>query len=123
MLQGCIVDPFWYFIHLYIFYSSYTCCLRFMHFVFSNLVPFVHKKMPLWLPIILVRLSNDVHLNPGPHFQNSFLNLMSWNVNSLVKDNFNCVRHIEAHNSTFNFDLISICEASLNFSRITCNSS
>ena len=70
--------------------------------------------MPFWLPIILVRLSNDVHLNPGPHFQNSFLNFMSWNVNSLTKDNFNRVRHIEAHNSIFNYDLISICETSLN---------
>ena len=39
---------------------------------------------------------------------------MSWNVNSLAKDNFNRVRHIDAHNSIFNCDLISICETSLN---------
>ena len=62
----------------------------------------------------MLRLSNDVHLNPGPYFQNSFLNFMSWNVNSLAEDNFNRVRHIEAHNSIFNYDLISICETSLN---------
>ena len=39
---------------------------------------------------------------------------MSWNVNSLAKDNFQRVRLIEAHNSIFNYDLISICETSLN---------
>ena len=39
---------------------------------------------------------------------------MSWNVNSLAKDNYNRVRHIDADNSIFNYDLISICETSLN---------
>ena len=37
---------------------------------------------------------------------------MSWNLNSLAKDNFK--RFIEAHNCLFNYDLISICETSLN---------
>ena len=70
------------------------------------------KKVPNWLPIILILLSNDIHMNPGPHFDNNSFSFMSWNVISLVKDN--CVRLIEAHNSTFNYDLISICETSLN---------
>ena len=39
---------------------------------------------------------------------------MSWNVNSLANDNFRCVRCIEVNNSIFNYDLISICERSLN---------
>ena len=39
---------------------------------------------------------------------------MSWNVNSIAKDNFQRVRLIEAHNSIFNYDLVSICETSLN---------
>ena len=39
---------------------------------------------------------------------------MSWNINSLAKDNFHRGRLIEAHNSIFNYDLISICETSLN---------
>ena len=72
------------------------------------------KNEPHWLPIILIILSNDVHLNPGPQFQNNFFNFMSWNVNSLAKDNFQRVSLIEAHNSLFNYDLISICETSLN---------
>ena len=70
--------------------------------------------VPPWLPTILILLSNDIHLNPGPHFQNSFFNFMLWNLNSLAKDNFKRTRLIEAHNSLFNYDLISICETSLN---------
>ena len=76
------------------------------------------KNVSRWLPIILILLSNDIHVNPGPHFQNNYLNFMSWNVNSLVKENFQRVRLIEAHNSIFNYDLISICETSLNDSII-----
>ena len=72
------------------------------------------KRVSHWLPIILIILSNDVHLNPGPNYQNNFFNFMSWNVNSLSKDNFQRVRLIEAHNAIFNYDLISIGETSLN---------
>ena len=39
---------------------------------------------------------------------------MNWNLNSLAKENFQCIQLIEAHNSIFNYDLISICETSLN---------
>ena len=39
---------------------------------------------------------------------------MSWNLNSITKDNFDRVRIIEAQNSIFNYNLISICERSLN---------
>ena len=39
---------------------------------------------------------------------------MKWNANSLAKDNFERVRLIQAHNSIFNYDIISICETSLN---------
>ena len=69
------------------------------------------RNVPHWLPLIM--LSNDIQLNPGPHFQNNFFNFMSWNLNSLTKENFKRVRLIEAHNSIFNYDLISICETSL----------
>ena len=56
--------------------------------------------------MFLILLPNDVHFNPGPPFQNDFFNFIS--VNSLIKENFQRVRLIEARN-----DLISICEASL----------
>ena len=82
--------------------------------VFQILCHSWNKNVPHWLLIILILLSNDVHLNPGPPFPNNFFNFMSWNLNSLAKDNFHRISLIEAHNSLFNYDLISICETSLN---------
>ena len=59
-------------------------------------------------------MSNDVHLNPGPAFHNNFFNFLYWNLNSLAKDNFERVHLIEAHNSIYNYDLMAVCETSLN---------
>ena len=53
------------------------------------------KITPNWLTILLIILSNDVQLNPGPSPQN--FNFMTWNVNSIAKDNFERVGLIEAH--------------------------
>ena len=36
---------------------------------------------------------------------------MSWNINSIAKDD---IQRVEAHNSVFKYDLISICENCLN---------
>ena len=58
-------------------------------------------------------MSNDISKNPGPQFQRNFFNFISWNLNSIVKDNFHRVSLIEAHDSLFNYDLISICETCL----------
>ena len=85
-----------------------------MPYGISNLVPFTQNNVPLWLPIILVLLSNDIHSNPGPRLQNNSFNFMSWNLNSLAKGNFQRIRLIEAHNTLFNYDLIFICETNLN---------
>ena len=59
------------------------------------------EYVPHWLLIILIILSNDVHLNPGPQYENNLFNFMSWNINSLTKDNFQRVHLIGAHNSNF----------------------
>ena len=88
------------------------------------------NKVTFWLTIFLVILSNEEHFNPRPHFlvilsneehfnprhhfQNNFFNFTTWNANSSVKDNVERVRLIPAHNSIFNYDIISICETSLN---------
>ena len=96
-----------YNIYIYMFHLavSYSYCKYFMHSGISQLVP-----------LLLIILSNDVSRYPGPPFHNSFFNFMSWNVNSIAKDDFQRVRLIEAHNSIFNYDLISVCETSLNHS-------
>ena len=92
--------------------SPATCILALM--VFQIWCHSLTKNVPLWLPTILFLLSNDIHLNPGPHFQDNFFNFMSWNLNSLAKNNFQHIHLIEAHNTLFNYDPISICETSLN---------
>ena len=73
-------------------------------FVFQIWTYSINKCVPFWLPILLILISNDIHLNPGPpsHLQNNFFNFMNWNLNSLTKDNFHRVHLIEAHNSMFN---------------------
>ena len=39
---------------------------------------------------------------------------MNWNCNSLAKDNFSRLNLLEALNDTFKYDIISLCETSLN---------
>ena len=73
----------------------------------------ISKLVPL-LQILLIILSNDVSRNSGPPFHDSFSNFMSWNVNFIAKDEFQRVRLIDAHNSIFKYDFISLCETSLN---------
>ena len=100
-------------IYIYsIAFTPATCILPLM--VFQIWCHSLTKNVPLWLQIILILLSNDIHLNPGPHFQNNVFNFMSWNLNSLAKDNFQRIHLIEAHYALFKYDLISICETSLN---------
>ena len=91
---------------IYIATPSAACTLCLL--VLQNWCHLCTKNVSNWLPVLLITLANNVHLNPGPTFQNNFFNFMSWNVNSLPKDNFQRVRLIEAHNSIFNYDLISI---------------
>ena len=90
-----------------------TCILSL--FVFQIWTFSFKRNVPYWVPMLLILMSNDIHLNPGPqpNHQNNCLNFMNWNLNSLTKDNFHRVDLIEAHNSIFNYDLISVCETNL----------
>ena len=86
-------------------------CFSFSVYIFITVIITVPY---LIVTFHLIHLSKDISKNPGQHFQNNFFNFMSWNLNSLANDNFHRVSLIEAHNSCFNYDLISICETSLN---------
>ncbi len=44
----------------------------------------------------------------------SFFSFCNWNINTLSKDNFHRIHIIEAHNSIFKYNIISLCETSLN---------
>ena len=70
---------------------------------------FIFDSIPSWIVFSRILLSGDVELNPGDK-NFTFLN---WNLNSPAKDNFGRAQLLEAHNSIFDYDLISICEKSL----------
>ena len=72
------------------------------------------KCISFWLPIFFILIYNDINLNPGPQNKKDCLNFMSWNLNSLAKDNFQRIDLIQAHNVSYSYDLISITETSLN---------
>ena len=59
--------PFFYVSSTYMFYiattpDSCTLCLL----VLQNWCHLCTKNVPNWLPVLLVTLANDVHLNHGP---------------------------------------------------------
>ena len=73
----------------------------------------------LWIFSLLLLLSSDVHPNPGPlptdqTFSSGFFSFCNWNLNTLSKENFHRITLLEAHNSIFKYDIISLCETSLN---------
>ena len=70
----------------------------------------------IWFILLRIYLSEDIHPNPGPNseFSSSFLSFCNWNLNSLGKDDFYRISLLEAHNTKFNYDIISLCETSLN---------
>ena len=94
---------------------SRTIFITFLILFVFQIWTFSFKKNVPWVPFLLILLSNDIQLNPGPqpNLQNNCLNFINWNLNSLTKDNFQRVDLIEAHNSIFNYYLISVCETNL----------
>ena len=67
-------------------------------------------------PMVTSSLHNSIKwccdLNPG--LLNNYFTFMNWNCNSLAKENFYRLGFLEAQNSIYNYDLISLCETSLN---------
>ena len=84
-----------YIIPIYLFYIAVTptACILCLS-VFQIWCLSFMKITPNWLTILLIMLSNGVQLNPEPSPQN--FNFMTWNVNSIAKDNFERVGLIEA---------------------------
>ena len=89
-------------------------------FIQNNLYPYPSKLFSLWYFSVLMTLSLDIHPNPGPpefhkkDYKDGFLSFCNWNLNSLSKNDFYRITLLEAHNTIFNYDLISLCETSLN---------
>ena len=58
--------------------------------------------------------SNDIHVNLGPNNENKVFSVSIWNCNSIVKNTFNRVDLLKVHASIYNYDVMSLCETSLN---------
>ena len=78
----------------------------------------LHYDSANWVAFLVLIVSNDIELNPGDYLRNGFLSFCNWNINTLGKDNFQLASLIEAHNSLFNYEIICLCETSLNDSII-----
>ena len=52
--------------------------------------------------------------NLEKEFNSGFLSFCNWNLNTLSKDDFHRISLLEANNMLFNYDIISLCETSLN---------
>ena len=74
---------------------------------------YIFSETPVWVSFLKILLSHDIEPNPGD-FTNTFFSFCNWNVNSLAKDNFQRINLIEAHNALCLYNLISLCEMSLN---------
>ena len=107
-------------ITIYCFVLSYsimdgrvvTISSNILGIVNASFSPIIHS-FSKWFTLIKIILSNDVESNPGD-LSNGFFTFCNWNLNSLAKDDFYRIKLLEAHNSVSNYDIISICETSIN---------
>ena len=87
-------------------YIIIVCCY---HFPFEILA--------IWICLMRLALCPDIHPNPGPaqsnQFAAGFLSFCNWNLNTLSKNDFSRITLLEAHNTEHNYDIISLCETSL----------
>ena len=91
-------------------------CLSFIYLCaifFPNLNPYIRFVFLCFFEMVLL-LSTDIEIQPGPSFNDSFFSFCNWNINTLSKNDFQRVSLLEAHNSIFKYDIISLCETSLN---------
>ena len=62
-----------------------------------------------------LKLSGDVHPNPGPCHGNTF-KFCHWNLDSIAVNDFIKIPLIEAYNSVYNYDIITFSETYLDSS-------
>ena len=102
--------------------QTYLNFIYICRIVFHDLCPYI-KLVFLWFLQMLLLRSSDVETQPGPGpmcfndpkgFSDSFFSICNWNINTLSKNDFQRISLLEAHNSIFKYDIISLCETSLN---------
>ena len=117
--------------YIYILKSFPFLLFKFLEFLLISLKSTVHILLlhldtlskvsidlsALWVLSLLLTLSGDIHPNPGPvpdDFNSGFFSFCNWNLNSLAANNFNRLTFLNAENTIHKYDIISLCETSLN---------
>ena len=107
-------------LHSKIATTTLDACYRLHHLRYINIVGFRYyplETLAIWIFLLRLALCPDIHPNPGPthsnNFAGGFLSFCNWNLNTLSKDNFTRITLLEAHNTEHNYDIISLCETSL----------
>ena len=95
-------------------------CHRLTVLSFTNKACFCNypfETIAVWIILMRLALCPDIHPNPGPshlhNFAGGFLSFCNWNLNTLSKEDFVRITLLEAHNTVHNYDIISLCETSL----------
>ena len=115
--------------HSIIASTTSSAYYRTNHLCYVNLVCFCHyplETLAIWIFLMRLVLSPDIHPNPGPAHSNQFagpdhtsiiaggfFSFCNWNLNTLSKDYFYRITLLQAHNTEHNYDIISLCETSL----------
>ena len=98
--------------------STTSCsCVQLTQINMSCMYHFPFETIAMWICLMHLVLCPDIHPNPGPalsnNFTGGFLSFCNWNLNTLSKENFYRITLLQAHNTEHNYDIISLCETSL----------
>ena len=86
-------------------------------FIWALFSTFVTCNLLCWLYILLIILSGDVELNPGPKRKAAqTLSICHWNLNSICAQNFRKLSLLRAYVSVYKFDIICLSETYLDSS-------
>ena len=86
-------------------------------FIWTLFSTFVSRKLLRWLYILLITLSGDVALNPGPKRNAAqILSICHWNLSSICAHNFDKLSLFIAYVSVHKFDIICLSQTYLHSS-------
>ena len=107
-------------VHCGIANTTLVVCHRLTFLGYINIACFCNfplESIALWIFLMRLVLCPDIHPNPGPgrsnNFAGGFFSFCNWNLNTLSKEDFTRITLLEAHNTEHNYDIISLCETSL----------
>ena len=103
------------FLFLGLKYNGHKISMKF--FLWFLFLMGVSINTSLWLQILLVLLSCDVEINPGPkRTPKTSLSICHWNLNSISAHNYVKLSLLRIYLASHNFDIIYLSETYLNSS-------